>query len=147
MYGLLLVVMVVSFSGCATLFNNKSTTVSAASGGNSEVTILENGSVVYQGPLPATINVNGSNNYGVQYKDAEGNSRTIQLQKKLSGWFVADVLLIGGWIIDLITGDVMVYDKSATLPISYSGVQQGILTDYIPTILDGKLEVIGNIYH
>jgi hypothetical protein len=88
---------------------------------------MENGSVIYQGLLPATINVNGRNNYTVQYKDKDGSSRTLQLEKKLSGWFIADVLLIGGWIIDLITGDVMEYSKATVLPISYKVGQQFLL--------------------
>jgi hypothetical protein len=132
---------------CATIFNNKQTAVSASSGSNRQVTILENGSVVYQGSLPATINVNGSNNYVVQYTDDDGNQRMFQLQKKVSGWFIADILLIGGWIIDLITGDVMVYDKVAIIPINYSDSQQGLLVEYIPDVLQEDLRIIGNIYN
>jgi hypothetical protein len=128
------------------MFNNKKTAVSTSSGDASEVTILENGSIVYQGTLPATVNVNGSNSYTVQYKDKDGNSRTLQLQKKVSGWFIVDVLLLGGWIIDLITGNVMVYEKTAVLPISYSSSQQGLLIDHIPHGLQNDLRIIGNIY-
>lgn len=134
------------FGGCATILNNKNNTISTVSGKSSEVTILENGSVVYQGPLPTTINVNGSNNYTVQYKDKDGNSRTVQLQKKISGWFIADVLLIGGWIIDLITGDVMEYNKETILPISYKTQQQFLLVDSVPDHIQSKLTVISNIY-
>jgi hypothetical protein len=107
---------------------------------------LENGSVVYQGSLPVAVTVNGSNSYTVQYKDKDGNERTLQLQKKISGWFIADVLLLGGWIIDLITGNVMVYEKTSILPISYGGSQQGLLADHIPPGLQNDLKIIGNIY-
>ena len=141
-----MVSLALMLSSCATIFNNKQTTVSSSSKFTNEVTILENGSVVYQGSLPATINVNGSNNYTVQYKDKDGNSRTVQLQKKISGWFIADVLLIGGWIIDLITGDVMEYSKSTTLPISYKVAQQFLLINVVPDSLQKDLRVVGNIY-
>ena len=138
--------LVLVFASCATMFNNKHTTLAAASGATSEVTIMENGSVVYQGPLPTTINVNGSNSYTIQYKDKEGNSRTLQLQKKLSGWFIADIFLIGGWIIDLITGDVMEYGKSTMLPINYSDTQQFLLIDTLPYGLSKDINIIGNVY-
>jgi hypothetical protein len=141
-----LISLVLVLGSCATIFNNKQTTVSSSSKVTSEVTILENGSVVYQGSLPATINVNGSNNYTVQYKDKDGNSRALQLQKKISGWFIADVLLIGGWIIDLITGDVMEYSKATILPISYKAAQQFLLINVVPDGLRKDLKVIGNIY-
>lgn len=142
----LVIMLVIILGSCATIFNNKQTTLAAASGATSEVTIMENGSVVYQGPLPATINVNGSNTYTVQYKDKDGNSRTVQLQKKLSGWFIADVFLIGGWIIDLITGDVMEYSKSTILPIKYSDTQEFILIDTLPYGLKNDMKIVGNIY-
>ena len=141
-----MVLLALMLSSCATIFNNKQITVSASSKVTSEVTILENGSVVYQGSLPATINVNGSNNYTVQYKDKDGNSRTVQLQKKISGWFIADVLLVGGWIIDLITGDVMEYTKSTTLPISYKVTQQFLLVNGVPIGIQKEFRVVGNIY-
>lgn len=141
-----LITSLLVLGSCATIFNNKQTTVSSSSKVASEVTILENGSVVYQGSLPATINVNGNNNYTVQYKDKDGNSRTLQLQKKISGWFIADVLLIGGWIIDLITGDVMEYSKATILPISYKVAQQFLLINVVPDGLRKDLKVIGNIY-
>jgi len=141
-----LIALVLLLGSCATILNNKQTTVSSSSRVTSEVTILENGSVVYQGSLPATINVNGRNNYAVQYKDKDGNSRTIQLQKKISGWFIADVLLIGGWIIDLITGDVMEYGKATILPISYKVAQQFLLIDAVPDGLRKNLNIMGNIY-
>ena len=142
--GMILLVLVLG--SCATMFNNKQTTVSTSSKTTSEVTIMENGSVIYQGLLPATINVNGRNNYTVQYKDKDGSSRTLQLEKKLSGWFIADVLLIGGWIIDLITGDVMEYSKATVLPISYKVGQQFLLVNSIPDGLQKDLKVVGNIY-
>ena len=142
--GLIIVALV--FSSCATIFNNKQSTVSSSSGAAREVTILENGSVVYKGPLPATINVNGRTSYNVQYKDNDGNSRTLQLQKKISGWFLADVLLIGGWVIDIITGDVMEYSKAIMLPINYRDGQQFLLIDYVPDGVRHDLKVINNIY-
>jgi hypothetical protein len=142
----LALVATVSFSSCATFFNNSESNITAASGNTSEVIVLENGSVVYQGPLPAIINVNGSNTYTVRYTDKEGNERTLSLQKKISGWFIADVLLIGGWIIDLITGNVMQYEKSYTLPISYQNSQQILLTDFIPEELVNDLQIRGNVY-
>jgi hypothetical protein len=138
--------LVLVLGSCATIFNNKQTTVSSSSKVTSEVTIMENGSVVYQGSLPATINVNGSNNYTVQYKGKDGSARTIQLQKKISGWFIADVLLVGGWIIDLITGDVMEYSKTTILPISYKLEQKFLLISSIPDGLQKDLKVVGNIY-
>jgi len=138
--------LVLVFGSCATMFNNKQTKVSASSGAKGEVTIMENGSVVYNGSLPATINVNGSNNYTVQYRDRDGNSRIIQLHKKLSGWFIADVLLIGGWVIDLITGDVMEYDRVMMLPIRYKAGQQFLIIDVVPDSLRKDLKVIENIY-
>lgn len=138
--------LVMVLGSCATMFNNKQTTLAAASGATSEVTIMENGSVVYQGPLPASINVNGSNTYTVQYKDKDGNSRTLQLQKKVSGWFIADVFLIGGWIIDLITGDVMEYGKSTMLPIKYSDAQKFLLIDTLPYGLSNDIKIVGNVY-
>jgi hypothetical protein len=141
-----LIPLVLVLGGCATILNNKQNTVSSSSGFASEVTILENGSVVYHGSLPATINVNGSNNYTIQYKDRDGNLRTLQLQKKISGWFIADVLLIGGWIIDLITGDVMEYSRATVLPISYKVGKQFLLIDAVPDSLRKDLKVIGNIY-
>ena len=141
-----LVSVVLVFGSCATIFNNKQNIVSASSGATSEVTIMQNGSVLYQGSLPATINVNGRETYTIQYKDKDGNSRTIQLQKKVRGWFIAEVLLIGGWIIDLITGDVMVYEKTTVLPIKYSETQQYLLIDAIPDGLQEDLRVVGNIY-
>jgi len=141
-----LIVVMLVLNSCATFLNNKQNTITSSSGSKSEVTILENGSVVYQGSLPATINVNGSNNYTVQYMDKNGNSRTLQLQKKLSGWFIADVLLIGGWIIDLITGDVMEYGKETILPISYRVGQQFLLIDFVPDGIRKDLRVIENIY-
>lgn len=147
MFGLGTLVLVLLFAGCATLFNNKQTTVSASSGATDEVTILENGSVVYEGPLPAAIRVSGSKSYAVQYQDKDGNARTLQLQKRLSGWFVADVLLLGGWIIDLITGNVMVYDSMTLLPVSYSDTQTGLFVDHVPSGLQDNLRVIGNIYN
>ncbi|MDR1325497.1 MAG: hypothetical protein LBK00_05625 [Treponema sp.] len=146
MGGLMVVVLALTLEGCATMFNNKQTTVTAATGSANEVAIMENGSVVYQGPLPAIINVNGSNTYTVQYKDKDENLRTFQLQKKMSGWFIADILLIGGWIIDIITGDVMVYEKAVMLPIKYSDTQQGLLIDYVPDGLQKDLRIIGNLY-
>jgi len=141
-----LISLALILGSCATMFNNKQTTVSASSGTASEVTIMENGFVVYNGYLPATINVNGNNNYTVQYRDKDGNSRIIQLQKKLSGWFIADVLLIGGWVIDLITGDVMEYDKAVMLPISYRTGQQFLVIDVLPDSLRKDFKVIENIY-
>ena len=141
-----LISLIFVLGSCATMLNNKQTKIQSSSGVASEVTIMENGSVVYQGSLPATINVNGSNTYTVQYKDKEGNSHTFQLQKKISGWFIADVLLIGGWIIDLITGDVMEYSKTAILPISYKEGQQFLLIDVVPDGLRKDLKVVGNIY-
>jgi len=144
---IILMAIALLFSSCATIFNNKQTTISTASGTASEVTIMENGSVIYKGPLPATINVNGSNTYTIEYKDKEGNLRTLQLQKKLSGWFVADILLIGGWIIDLITGDVMEYGKTTILPIKYNNQQQQfLLIDTVPEDIKSKIKVVGNIY-
>jgi len=143
---LAIISLLFTLGSCATLFNNKQTTVATSSGFKSEVTILENGSVIYHGTLPTTINVNGSNNYTVQYKDRDGNSRTLQIQKKLSGWFIADVLLIGGWIIDLITGDVMEYGKETILPISYRLGQQFLLIDAVPNSIRPDLKVVGNIY-
>jgi len=141
-----MIVLAFSFVSCATIFNNKQTKISAASGSAKEVTIMENGSVVYQGTLPAQISVNGRNTYTVQYKDEDGNSRTIQLQKRISGWFIADVLLFGGWIIDIITGDVMVYDEKAIIPISFNDTQEGLLVDYIPDDIKSDMRIIGNIY-
>jgi len=134
------------FSACATIFNNKQTTASASSGASTELTILQNGSVVYQGTLPAVINVNGSNNYTIQFTDKDGKPRTLQMEKKLSGWFIADILLLGGWIIDLITGDVMVYDKELALPISYSANQQFLLINDVPDGIKDDLKIVGNIY-
>jgi len=141
-----LISLVLILGSCATILNNKQTTVSSSSGVASEVTIMENGSVVYHGSLPATINVNGRNNYSVQYRDKDGSSRTIQIQKKISGWFIADILLIGGWVIDLITGDVMEYGKATILPISYRTGQQFLLIDIVPDSLRKDLKVIENIY-
>jgi hypothetical protein len=142
--GMMACVFVLLFDSCATMFN-KQTTVSAVSGSNSDVTITENGSVVYQGPLPVTIDVNSSNDYVVQYTDKNGNSRILQLQKILSPWFFFD-LTYGGWIIDLITGDVMVYEETTMLPIKYSNTRQGMLVDYIPDGLRKDFRIIGNIY-
>ncbi|MDR0637598.1 MAG: hypothetical protein LBG27_01625 [Spirochaetaceae bacterium] len=119
----------------------------ASSGAANEVTILENGSVVYEGSLPATVSVKGSKSYVVQYKDKDGNSRTLQIQKRFSGWFVADILLLGGWIIDLITGNVMVYDKTALLLVSYNDSQTGLFVDHVPSGLQDNLRVIRNIYN
>ena len=145
-FGLLVLILVLSLNSCASILNNKQTLITTASGSNREVTILENGSVIYQGLLPTRISVNGSKTYTVQYKDDGGNLRTFQLQSSMSGWFIADLLLIGGWIIDIITGDVMVYDASTILPINLSRSQQGIITDYIPPELKQHVRIIGNIY-
>jgi hypothetical protein len=148
--GMMVFIFVLLFDSCATLFNNKQNTVSAASGSKSEVTILENGSVVYQGPLPATIDVKSSfkdkYEYEVQYKDKDGNSQTLKLQKRMSGWFVADILLAVPGFVDMLTGNMMVYDKTTELPITYSGTQQVILVDYIPDGLREDFRIIGNIY-
>jgi hypothetical protein len=139
-------VVMMNLGSCATMFNNKQNTVVASSGKATEVTIMENGSVIFQGPLPTTINVNGSNSYTVQYKDKDGNSRTLQLQKKMSGWFIADILLLGGWIIDLITGDVMEYGKETILPIAYSKSSKLTLMNSISDDLKKDMIVVGNIY-
>jgi hypothetical protein len=142
----LLALVVLALAGCGTLFNNKKTIVSAQSGAATEVTITENGAVVYQGTLPATISVNGDKTYVVQYKDQEGNDKTFQLQKKFSLWFLADILTGGGWIIDLITGDVMYYGRTAKLPIAYSEDHQIMFVDHIPDGLRDNLRIEGNIY-
>lgn len=144
--GLLVLVFVLLFDSCGTLFHTRKAKVKASSGSNATVQVLENGVQIYNGPLPAQIPVKNKRSYSIQYTTENGEARAISIGQSFNGWFIGSIIL--GFlpaIVDLVTGNVTQVRKTTNLPISYSD-------DYSPMIIllgenipyHQDLEVIGN---
>jgi hypothetical protein len=141
---LLLIVVVLQFAGCATIFHTKEATVAASSGKTYPVKVMDYGLIVYEGNLPATFAVQSGHSYTVVYTTENGESRTTSITSSFNGWFIGSFLLgIFPAIIDLATGNIMQVKKHTVIPITYS--PNIILTDNITANGYSSLEIIGNI--
>lgn len=90
----LLVVFVLSqFTGCATMFHTTEATVSASSGKNFPVKIMDYGLTVYEGSLPAVFPVQSGHSYTVIYTTENGESRTASIGSSFNGWIIGSLFL------------------------------------------------------
>ena len=132
------------FPNCATMFRTNQATVSAASGANSNVQVMENGILIYNGTLPAQFSVKSGRTYTVEYKLDNGETRTVTIAEKFNVWFIGSIILaVVPVVVDLVTGSVMTIERSTILPISYS--QEILLGENIP--YHENLKIIGNIFY
>lgn len=140
----MLVIFVLAFSGCATMFRTNQVAVRAASGASDNVWVLENGVPIFAGPLPARIPVRGGRTYTVHFIHQNGADGMITISQRFNGWVIGSVLLgVLPVFVDLATGSVMTFQRSVVLPISYSPMI--ILGENIPYNTD--LKIIGNIFY
>jgi len=109
-------------TSCATMFRTNQATVSAASGSNQQVQVLENGLQIYSGPLPAEFPVRSGRTYTVQYRLPNGTTNVVTIAQKFNFWFIGSIasLVLLPVVIDLATGSVMTFERSTVLPINYS---------------------------
>jgi hypothetical protein len=143
-FAMVSLLIAVSVGGCATMIRTKSVNVSAASGATNAVRVFENGMPIYEGNLPASFPVKARNTYTVLYTASDNQERVVSIDSKFNSWFIGSVFL--GFlpaIVDLVTGNIMRFEKSTVLPISYSPVI--ILTDFVAE--EAPVEIIGNIYN
>jgi hypothetical protein len=140
------------YTGCGTMFHTRSVQVNSLSGAAaSSIKVVEDGTPIYEGPLPATVTVKGGKkNYTIFYTNKDGNQTSMPMPKGFNGWFVADLIMFPpiGFIVDLVTGHMYTLNKTVLVPISYQEIDdvpfafvEGIPAEY----LEG-LTVIGNIY-
>ena len=139
----MLVILILAFSGCATMIRTNEVTVSAASGANANVRVLENGVPIFTGTLPAQFPVWGGRTYTVHFTLENGEDRIVTIGQRFNGWFIGSILLgLLPAVVDIATGSVMTFESTAVLPISYSPMI--ILGINIPQSDD--LKIIGNIF-
>ena len=98
----------ISFSGCATLFANKSPQVSIGSDPDG-AKVYVNGS--YMGVSPVRVRLKNTRDYTIEFRKDGYQPRTYFLDKHLGGgWLVLDILT-GFWPIDLATGNWFLLDS------------------------------------
>jgi hypothetical protein len=142
-FAMVSLLIAVSVGGCATMIHPKSVNVSAASGATTAVRVLEDGAPIYVGNLPASFPVKAKKTYTVLYTASDNQERVIAIDSNFNGWFIGSVFLgLLPAVVDLVTGNIMRFEKSTVLPISYSPFI--ILTDFVAE--EAPVEIIGNIY-
>jgi hypothetical protein len=95
--------------------------VSASSGSNANIEVLENGMTIYNGTLPAQFPVKSGRTYIINYTTSNGEKKVLTIGEEFNGWFIGS-LFLGGLpaIVDLVTGNVMQVKARTVLPIAYS---------------------------
>ena len=148
----MVLVLVFSLTGCATMIRTNEANIVAQSGATSRIRVMEEGRVIFEGPLPATVPLSyggsgfqttNNRTYTVEYT-AGGQTRTVEIEQKFNMWFIGSCLLAFlPIVVDLYTGSMYTYAETTTLPISYTDSSVIFFGENIPEY-DG-LRVIGNI--
>jgi len=149
----LVVTSLFCFGSCATMFRTNNANVVAASGTTSQVKVLQNDKVIFEGPLPVQIPMYHGGTFGInrpiytiQYTAADGQTKEVIIEQRFNGWVIGSALLLFPLIgIDALTGSMYTFKKITTLPISYS---DSLVIFFVENIPESEyLQLIGNIYN
>lgn len=155
-------VLAVMFTGCATIFSQKSTTIKTASGDESgDVTIYERskidavagnkGASVYKGPLPARVPITiKAGQFVVEFTDKDGNAATKVIGATLNPFVILDAASLVGIIVDVVTGNIFSYHlANKKVPISYQTWgeirSEAWIIEGIPSQMADQLVLVGYI--
>jgi hypothetical protein len=148
MAGIVLAVGMLHIS-CGTMFHARKVQLNSLSGAVANIKVVEDGVVIYDGQLPASVKVKGGNkNYTVFYTDKNGNETSMMMTKKFNGWFIANLLILPGFIVDFVTGHIYTLNKKVMVPVSYQEIEEFpfVFVEGIPAEHLEGLTVVGNIY-
>ncbi len=85
-------------TGCASLFSHSSETIAFTSEPAGQTVVVDGAS--YRTPAQVTLGTDKS------HTATFPNGKTYMIKRGLNGWFIANVLFLPGFVVDVITGDM-----------------------------------------